>query len=283
MGEMILEPLVSIIIVNYNTTTTTYECIQSIIKFTSLPFEIILIDNASADRSIEEFKNLFPELTLILNKENIGFGRANNLGISIAKGEYLFLLNSDTLLTSDAACKFFDYMEDEKNNQVACCGGALINAEGKKQVSYGNFPSISEVFATLGPGIFYKNYYKKYLCSGVKIYFTAPQQVDYISGADLFIRKSVLDKTGLFDEDFFLYFEETELAFRMRKKGYLSVILPDVKIVHFEGSSHNTNQILEKKRVFAYSRLLFFKKCNGSLTASVARFLYFIQKLIYRA
>lgn len=283
MEEVKPGPLVSIIIVNYNTTALTYACIGSVIKFTSIPFEIILIDNASTDRSIERLQADFPQVSLILNKENIGFGRANNLGISMAEGKYLFLLNSDTLLRSDAILTFFNYMEMPEHQNIACCGASLITIEGAKQVSYGNFPSISEVFATLGPGIFYKNYYRKHLSSGVKVYCMEPHSVDYISGADLFIRKATLAQIGLFDEDFFLYFEETELAFRMRKKGYLSVILPNVEIVHLEGSSHRSDQILEKNRIYAFNRILFFKKCYGSFTATIAKSLYFLQKLVYKS
>lgn len=273
-------PLVSVIIVNYNTTALTSACIKSVIKFTNIPIEIILIDNGSADRSIELLKDEFPELILILNKENKGFGAANNLGISQAKADYLFLLNSDTLLVSDAVGSFLKFMEDKNHQHVACCGGSLISPKGEKQIAYGNFPSLAEIFASLGPGIFYKNYYSKHLSSGVKVYKNQPHRVDYISGADFFVRKSVLKEVGLFDEDFFLYFEETELAFRIQNKGYISFVLPDVHIIHLEGGSHLTVQKLEKERIFAYHRLLFFKKCYGNFTATVAKSLYFLRNLI---
>jgi GT2 family glycosyltransferase len=275
-------PLVSVIIVNYNTTELTRSCIKSVIKFTSIPIEIILIDNDSTDRSIEQLKDEFPGLILILNQKNSGFGAANNLGINRAKANYVFLLNSDTLLLSDAAGRFFKFMEDIEHQHIACCGGSLISPTGVKQISYGNFPSLAEALASLGPGIFYKTYYRKHLSSGVKVYKSQPHRVDYISGADFFVRKSILKEVGVFDEDFFLYFEETELAFRIRNKGYLSFVLPDVHIVHLEGSSHNASQLLEKGSIFAYHRLLFFQKSYGSFTAKLAKSLYFLRKLIYR-
>lgn len=281
MEELVLKPLVSVIIVNYNTTALTRACIQSVLKHTTVAIEIIVIDNCSADRSIENFSSEFPSIKLILNEQNIGFGRANNLGIEIAKGDYCLLLNSDTILISDAIASFLAFMEKPENEKVACCGGELIGLDGSKQVSYGNFPSIAEVFATLGPGIFYKSYYRKHLSSGVRVYQENPHDVDYVSGADFFIRKSALMQTGLFDKDFFLYFEETELSFRLKKSGYLSVILPTVKIVHLEGGSHDPKNFLRKKELYNYHRMLFFQKCYRPYKLTIAKALYFVQQLIY--
>lgn len=282
MEEVKQIPLVSIIIVNYNTTALTRACIQSVIQFTSIPIEIILIDNGSVDRSIEQLTGEFQALKLILNHENKGFGAANNLGIKQAKANYAFLLNSDTLLVSDAVGKFLKFMEDPNHQHIACCGGSLVSPAGTPQIAYGNFPSLAEVFASLGPGIVYKNYYKKQLSSGVKVYKSKPHRVDYISGADFFVRKSVLKEVGLFDEDFFLYFEETELAFRIQNKGYVSFVLPDVQIIHLEGGSHSTTQKFDKNKIFVQNRILFFKKCYGDFTATVAKPLYYLRQLIYR-
>ena len=283
MESLNLKPLVSVIIVNYNTTSLTRACINSVFTHTvDADFEIILIDNASNDRSVETLQLEFPMVKFIFNRENIGFGRANNLGIAIAKGTYCFLLNSDTLLTSDAIGSFLNYMENPKHAKVACCGGALITLEGNQQVSYGNFPSLAEIIATLGPGLFYKSYYRKHLCSGVKVYRTSPHFVDYVSGADFFIRKKVLTEIGYFDEDFFLYFEETEFAFRMKKNGYLSVILPDVRIVHLEGGSHDSKDLSIKKELYNDHRLLFFQKCYGPSTSKVAKVLYRLQQVIFK-
>lgn len=282
MESLNLRPLVSVIIVNYNTTSLTRACIQSVLTHTTADLEIILVDNASIDRSIETLQLEFPMVKFIFNQENIGFGRANNLGIKMAKGVYCFFLNSDTMLTSDAIGSFIAYMQNPKHEKVACCGGDLITLDGKQQVSYGNFPSLAEVFAALGPGLFYKRFYRKHLCSGVKVYRSEPHTVDYVSGADLFVRKRVLTEIGSFDEDFFLYFEETELAFRMKKNGYLSVILPDVRIVHLEGGSHDSENLIIKKELYNHHRLLFFQKCYGLFTSKVAKVLYRLQQVIFR-
>ena len=152
---------VSVIIVNYNTTEMVVACIQSVYQHTDKnSVEIIVVDNASPDRSIENLQITFPGITLLKNETNLGFGRANNRGIQAAVGKYIFLLNSDTLLTSDAIFAFFEYMDSHR--QVACCGGELVGLAGDRKVSYGNFPSLLSAFSSLGPALFYKKYYNRW-------------------------------------------------------------------------------------------------------------------------
>ncbi|TBO43315.1 glycosyltransferase family 2 protein [Pedobacter kyonggii] len=273
----------SFIIINYNTTALTLACLDSIYLHTKKnKFEVIVIDNASPDASINKLKILYPETILIICENNIGFGRANNLAIERATGKYIFLLNSDTLLISDAAAVFFNYMEDVKNLQVACCGGALIGADGCDMVSYGNFPSFREAFSSLGFLKFYKNYYSKYLSSGVLNYSERIRSVDYLCGADMFLRKSVLKEIGVFDPEFFLYFEEVELSLRMRKAKYLSVILPDVKIIHYESASFEGGTLnLNKIQHMAISRRVYFRKSHGKLASNIINKIYGVQALIF--
>jgi GT2 family glycosyltransferase len=280
--EKVISPLVSIIIVNYNTTVLTRQCIESVLKFTTLPFEIILVDNASKDRSIEQFQQFFPQLRLILNKENIGFGSANNLGISKAEGKYFFLLNSDTLLTSDAVGRFFSYMEQQSNKEVACCGGNLIKADGSDQISYGNFPSLAEAFSALGFLKFYQKYYLRRLSSGVINYSDEIRAVDYICGADMFIRRSAFSDVGGFDPEFFLYFEEVELAVRLQRLNYQLVIIPDVKIIHHESASvARSSSGIQKTIYLAQSRRLYFRKNHGMISAMLINKIYALQAVIF--
>lgn len=265
---------VSVIIVNYNTTDLTLACIASVYKHTlQNSIEVILVDNASPDQSITNGTQIYPDLKLILNPTNSGFGSACNRGIEIAAGDYIFLLNSDALLISDAINTFFNFMERSENSNVACCGGALIQPDGRAQVSYGNFPSIAAGFSALGPAIFYKTFYDRRLSAGVKIYKEHPYNVDYISGADMFIRSSALKETGNFDEDFFLYFEETELSYRLYKRGYKSMVLPAVKIIHLEYGSQNIQSIITNK-TFQKSMKMYFKKCHNKIYVIIAVFLY---------
>lgn len=274
----------SFVIVNYNTTAHTQACVQSIYDFTERnTFEIIVVDNASTDTSIKNITNQYPQIIFIQNAENLGFGQANNKGIEIAKGKYLFLLNSDTLLTSDAGHTFFTFMEAEDNRKIACCGAALFDIAGNGQISYGNFPSISEALSSLGFLRLYKGYYCKYLSSGVINYSDKVRPVDYLCGADLFLRKSVIEKIGGFDPDFFLYFEEVDLFARLQKFGYISVIIPEVKIIHHEGASVGGSDLINhmKMNYYASSRRKYFKKWHGSIAALVINKIYALQALIF--
>jgi GT2 family glycosyltransferase len=274
---------VSIIIVNYNTTQLTIDCLRSVISFTKVPYEIIVVDNASSDRSIEQIPVEFPNVTLISQNENVGFGRANNSAIKICRGKYIFLLNSDTYLLNDAVDIFYKFMENRSNLHVGCCGGDLFNLMGVKQVAYGNFPSLLEAFSVLGFKILYRDYFNRNISSGVVNNSQVNLKVDYICGADMFFRKSVLDEIGVFDPRFFLYFEETELSFRMHAAGYISMLLPSAKIVHLEGASQGDQNELNfvKTKRFAESRTLYFKICYGLMTAFLIKIIYAIQALLF--
>jgi GT2 family glycosyltransferase len=265
---------VSFIIVNYNTAYWVRICLDSIIRYTKdISYEIILVDNASQDRSIDavpaEYSNL--SLHYLPLTRNNGFGAGNNAALPIARGTYLFLLNPDTRLTSDAAGFFFKYMEVEERRHVAGVGADLRNAEGNAGQSFGNFPSFFSVFSALGPRWLYNAYYKRYLSQGATNWDDKIKEVDYISGAAMFLRRSVVDQIGLFDEDFFLFFEETEFAYRLRKAGYVLQLLPEVKIIHIEGTSYASDQPKTfheaSFKIFEKSRQLFYRKTRGAIFA----------------
>lgn len=259
---------VSIIIINYNTRQMTAECIDSVFEKTNgVEFEIILVDNASTDDS-KEFFEKDQRITYIYNKENLGFGRANNIGAKYATGKYLFLLNSDTLIATDNAIgEFFNYMEDHPN--IASCGGNLIAKDGQNNGSYGNFPSLLQVFSEIGFYRLYKKYYQQRLSLSQKVYRSHIHSVNYICGADIFIKKTIFDDFNGFDEDFFMYYEETDLYWRLNKAGYKSVIIPNIKIIHLEGQStkkglsHKIN--MDKFNMLHKSQILFFKKNKPSV------------------
>lgn len=254
---------VSIVIVNYNTRQMTAECIDSVFAKTNwVEFEIILVDNASTDGS-KEFFEKDRRITYIYNNDNLGFGRANNIGAKYASGKYLFLLNSDTLIATDNAIgEFFNYMESHPN--TASCGGNLINENGEGIGSYGHFPSLLQVFSGIGFYRLYKNYHKEKLSLYQKIYKKDIHNVDYIIGADIFIKQEIFNRVNGFDEDFFMYYEETDLYWRLNKAGYKSVIIPNIKIIHLEGQSSkaksqkNTN--INKLKLLYKSEALFFRK-----------------------
>ena len=252
---------VSIIIINYNTLVLTKNTINSVIEKTQgIKYEIILVDNASADGSIEYFEEKYRNKIIFLkNRENLGFGRANNKGIEIAKGKYVFLLNSDTLLINNAIKILFEYME--LNPKVGVCGGNLYDGELNPTHSYlKKIPSIKTEI----------NYFFNILGKIVKKiskkrddfnYSESAREVGYITGADMMIRKSILEKIGIFDEIFFMYSEEAELTYRIKQAGYKIISVPKAKIVHLEGKS---TKFKEKKfKMCLESKYKYFYKIYG--------------------
>lgn len=231
---------VSIIIVNYNTCAITKQCIDSIFEKTkNIQFEIILVDNASKDDSYDTFSK-DKRIKFISSSINLGFGKANNLGYKEAEGKYIFLLNSDTILCNNAIKIFFDYLELQDGDIAGV--GTLLKATDRKTIgnSFGIFPTLRSSFRTI-----LSIYTKKKLEQNNYEYKVCPDGsffVDYVIGADLFLRRSVIEELGLFDPDFFMYFEETEMQYRYTKNGYRLKIFPEPSIVHLECASTGTDK-----------------------------------------
>lgn len=261
---------VSIIFVNYNTCKLTLESIFSVYKYTKkVDFEIIVVDNDSKDDSLIEIKNIFPEVIIIKNSYNIGFGQANNKGIEIAKGKYFFFLNTDTYLLNNAIELFFDFMEKKETSHVAVVGGQLYKANGDESVSFGPFPN----FKLFIKGSFWRHFYKtEFYKNEVPKQIVAdnnyPYVVDYVSGADYFVRNEVIKKVGGFNKSFFMYFEETELTLRIirRISNAKIMMLPQAKIVHIgQGSTLESLKNLKFKLQYLKSKSLYFKFQNGTI------------------
>lgn len=219
---------VSIIIINYNTRQMLANCLNSLYEFTKeIQFEVIVVDNASKDGSEQYICSKFPQVKWVNSGGNVGFGRANNLGIKYAKGKYLFLLNSDTLLLNNATKAFYNYAESHIGERIGVLGCWLYDNEGKPNKSFGEFPTPSSeiryLFQRFGVS-------KNLQHAGIK-------DVDYIIGADMFIRRDVFDDFEGFDPNFFMYYEETDLQYRMAQKGYIRRVIDTPRIVHLEGGS----------------------------------------------
>lgn len=256
---------VSIIIVNYNTCKMTAECIDSVIeKTTDLSYEIILVDNASTDGSKDFFTN-DNRITYLYNDENLGFGRANNCGVKIAKGRNILFLNSDTLLINNAVKIMSDYLDT--HNHVGAVGGNLYTHDMRPGMSFQRLrPSLSWEINDLLLNLPLRVRYGK-----TATYFNTssrPIKVGYIMGADLMTRKAIVDKIGCFDPQFFMYFEETDLCHRIAKNGYNLHVIPTAKIIHHEGKSFGemTKSKLNPRKIemFETSRTTYYQK-NYSL------------------
>lgn len=272
---------VSIIIVNYNTKNLTLQCIDSIYEKTNdVSFEIIVVDNNSTDGSQESLSH-DKRIVFVEAGENLGFGKANNLGLRQAQGKYIFFLNSDTLLINNAVKEFFIFAESQTEN-IGAIGCLLTDKLGRVIHSFSEFPSISWVFKSVVVAHVFQLFFKKKYQLYDKTYsdITLPVfQVDYVTGADLFVRRTVIDKYGAFDPDFFMYYEESEMQYRWSKNGYLSYIIKAPQIIHFEGGSQkkNTDFNVDKFIRSFNSEKSYFKKTKSRN----CYLLYRVSALIY--
>lgn len=256
-----MEYQVSIIIVNYNTAKMLDDCIKSVKeKTTDLTYEIIIVDNNSDKGSVSDLEKKHADVRFIFSSENLGFGRANNLGASKAKGKYLFLLNPDTLLINNAALVLYNFMEN--NPQTGICGGNMYKGDMTPASSYYDID-----FLTLE----YKIIFNRKRHTGFN-HTRAPKAVNVIVGADLFIPTSLFNKFNGFDPDFFLYFEEVELCYRIQKAGYKIISVPEAEVIHLQGgSAENKNDELNKwsYQEHWYSKFVYFSKTKGEFKTAL--------------
>lgn len=219
---------VSIIIVNYNTCRLLADCLASVYAQTHrVTFEVIVVDNGSTDGSEAFVTARFPEVVWVNAGGNLGFGRANNLGAGRATGEYLFLLNSDTVLCNDAVSLFYDYAVSHRHERIGALGSWLLDAEGRPNASYGCFPTpSSEIAYLLGK-----------MARHRRQDVAADLDVDYVTGADMFVACDLFVRLGGFDPAIFMYYEETDLQRRMADEGYARRVIAGPRIIHLEGGS----------------------------------------------
>lgn len=242
---------VSVIIVNYNTKEVTAACIDSIFEYTKeVDVEVILSDNASTDGSKDLFRR-DDRITYIYNNDNYGFGKANNIGASKANGKYLFFLNSDTYLQNDAISIFFRYAESHTDKGNAFIGTHLHDTDGNANGSGGHFPTLWNSLKQAAHLLHQEEVRPEEPFD--------PYKVDYVLGADVFVSREVFEKLQGFDEEFFMYYEESDLMRRGRENGYGCKIICGPQIVHLEGKS--TGRVSHRKRMMVEkSHMLHLKK-----------------------
>lgn len=228
----------SIIIINYKSAQHVLNCIESIYKETNAhSFEIIVVDNNSEDNSETLITTAYAEVKWIQSGYNAGFARANNIGIKVAKGEFILILNADTIILDSALDKTIDLFK-RKADAVAC-GVQLLNPDGTHQISGAYFKlgglNVLLPLPYLGNFIRYLGYkFKTKIPSVTEV--AAEQDVDWIVGAFIMVKKEVLERSGLFDEDFFMYSEEIEWCSRLRKQGKL-YLFANPKVIHIGGGT----------------------------------------------
>ncbi len=261
----------SIVIVSFNTVKLTDDCLSSVIKSlkgSDISYEIIVVDNVSTDGTREMLAKKYPKVITILNSDNVGFGRANNQGIRKAKGEYILLLNSDTLIPNHAINKLYEFTRKHPRSFV---GPKLLNMNRTPQTSCGPFFSLPVVIASL-------------FLRGDVIGLTRwspriSKRVDWVSGACIMAAKKLFMDNLLFDEKIFMYMEEIDLLMRAKMKGYGTYFYAGSPIIHLGGGSSvnkRTGPVLN-----IYKGLMYvYNKHNSKRALSMLKFLLRLKALV---
>jgi hypothetical protein len=238
----------------------------------NLAFEIIVIDNASTDDSITLLEERYPQVVKICNPENRGFGAANNQGFAVMKGKYALLLNTDVVLTPNAVNKLWFFSETHPQGAIVC--GQLLNADGSRQNSVAAFPTLLTLL--INPSLLECLFPRRY--PSKRYEHKKPVEVDSAIGACMMIRKQALDEVCFFDERYFFFFEETDLAYALRSAGWKIYQVPDAFIYHLQGQSigHNIRSRIE----FYRSRYQFLRKWHSSFFYYSARGVIFLRLLV---
>jgi hypothetical protein len=253
-------PILSIIIVNYNAGKLLQKCLGSVYTETKhIPFEVWVVDNNSIDASRTMVRQNFPQVNLIENKENAGFAKANNQAIANCSGDYILLLNPDTLILQNAIEKMVDFMNG--NPPVGICGCKVLNKDMTFQLAcHRSIPIPGTAFFRITglSRLFPKSkIMAKYNLTYLNL--SEVHEVDVVSGACLMIRKEVINHVGLLDERFFMYGEEIDWCIRTKKAGWKVMYYPDAEIIHYKGECSKFNH-RKATLEFYRSMYLFHKK-----------------------
>jgi GT2 family glycosyltransferase len=233
----------------------------------SCEFETVVVDNASTDGSVEAIKKEFPEVLVIPNNNNRGFSAANNQAIKVAKGNYLLLLNPDTIIHKDSIDNLINVLDE--NPDAGACGPKIINADGtiyhsvKRIITFRGLLYGKTVFKYLG---IFRRHYKKLKPHNFN--YDKQAEVKRLSGAVLLIRQVVMNQIKGMDEDFFLYYEDVDLCLRIRKAGWRIIYTPNASITHLGGKSFAN--ISAKKQIILYRSLfIYLRKHKGALASTL--------------
>jgi hypothetical protein len=250
---------VSIVIVSWNTRDVLRDCLKSVYNQTrSIEFEIIVIDNASRDGSAAMMKLDFPQVILIENSVNMGFATANNQGMAFARGRYVLLLNSDTVVLDDAIGKTVVFAENHSDAAVVGC--RVLHPGGKLQQTCFMYPSLVNML--LESSYLYKLFPQNRFFGREQMTWwdrNDVHQVKVVDGCFMLVRRQAIEQVGLLDEQFFMYCEETDWCYRFEKAGWKMLFTPDAEIVHLGGQSSRQTSIQMTLQLRG-SILLFIKK-----------------------
>ena len=267
------------IIVNYNVKYFLEQCLYSVFKsLAGIDSEVIVVDNNSVDGSEGMVKSRFPNVKLFVNKENLGFAKANNLALTIAKGEYNLLLNPDTVIEESTFSQCIEFMDSHP--QVGAIGPKMINGKGQflpeskrglptPKVAFYKIFGLARLFPKSQR---FGRYYLGHTSNN------DIQEVEVLTGAFMFIRRNALDKTGFFDEKFFMYGEDIDLSYRILRAGYKNMYFPQTTIIHYKGESTKKGSLNYIMMFYKAMQIFARKHFSGSMISS---YLLLISLAIY--
>lgn len=271
----------SVIIVNYNVKYFLEQCLHSVRKAAEgISTEVWVVDNNSVDHSLEMVQHRFPEVNIIANTENVGFSKANNQAIRKSSGDYILLLNPDTVVEEDTFSKVIHFMDAHPD--AGGLGVKMIDGSGKfLPESKRGLPTYDVAFYKIfGLSSFFpkSRIFGRYHMGFLDENETNP--VEILAGAFMLLRKSVLDKIGVLDEDFFMYGEDIDLSYRIIKAGYKNYYFPETRIIHYKGESTKRSSV-NYVFVFYNAMIIFarkhFSRSNASLFSMLIRFAIYIR------
>ncbi len=272
--------MLSIVIVNYNTKEILKNCLNSVFeKIKDINFEVLVVDNASNDGSIEMIKNEFPNVRVIINKKNIGFAKASNQGLKNVNGKYILLLNPDTIFLDENFKKLIDFMEECPD--VGACGPLILNKDGSIQrqckrglsTFWNSFTYYSGLWKLFPQNKWWQKKFGGYFLLNKP--YDKICEVDVLSGAAILIRKKTLEEVGLICEDYIMYWDDTDLCFRIKKEGWKIYYLPLTKIIHYGGAGGTQIHAFKNLWYFHRGACLFYKKYLSSNYFFLINFLYY--------
>lgn len=272
--------LISFLIVNYKVGPLVHQTIQYIQENVTTPYEIIVYDNDSDDGSFESLEGVYRHTKVICSDENLGFGAGNNEAYKFASGDFIFLLNPDTIIFDDSVDRMIKYMI--QNPDVGMTSPTLLYEDGSLQRSIRRFYSF---YGSLIDNRFMNPVISKFprltkLLPGLVNHYES-QEIEWAKGAALLLRKEVIEDIGLFDTDFWIYGEEMDLCFRIGQAGWKKVFLNSCSIIHLEGKS--TIQSSSKMFLMNYKGMYLFLKKHFSLNTLKAYHIrvWLFSRLIY--
>ena len=270
----------SVIIVNYNVKEFIVNALESVFKASrNIEVEVIVVDNASEDGSPEEIKRRFPQVRLIRNEKNLGFGKANNIGLEHAKGNFILLLNPDTIVREDTFDKMLSFFASHP--EVGMAGCKVLNPDGTLQLAcrrsfpgpWTSFTKVTGLSSLFPKSKLFARYNLTYLDENQSY------EVDAISGSFMMFRKEVYEKVGGFDPDFFMYGEDLDLCYRVQKAGYKVFYYHGTEIIHYKGESAKRSSIDETKHFYEAMNLFVKKHFSSSFfVEGILRFAILIRR-----